>query len=161
MANPLRGEVWLVDLGMVAKIRPCLVLSVPANGPHDRALATVVAHTTAARGSAFEVAVSARFLKKGVFDPQNIVSIYPMPNSFAVSACSRPISWIMLRLLSAGGLVCSGAKQQALLSEGRLEKGGPLSDACRAAVFPQRLIRGNTAGSRMEWTERSMSSCGQ
>ena len=22
MANPLRGEVWLVDLGMVAKIRP-------------------------------------------------------------------------------------------------------------------------------------------
>lgn len=75
MANPLRGEVWLVDLGMVAKIRPCLVLSVPANGPHDRVLATVVAHTTAARGSAFEVAVSARFLKKGVFDPQNIVSI--------------------------------------------------------------------------------------
>lgn len=22
MANPLRGEVWLVDLGMVANIRP-------------------------------------------------------------------------------------------------------------------------------------------
>ena len=26
---PSRGDVWLVDLGMVAKVRPCLVLSVP------------------------------------------------------------------------------------------------------------------------------------
>ena len=32
MANPLRGEVWLVDLGMVAKIRPCLIFSVPISG---------------------------------------------------------------------------------------------------------------------------------
>jgi hypothetical protein len=23
------GSVWIVDLGMVAKVRPCLVLSVP------------------------------------------------------------------------------------------------------------------------------------
>ena len=75
MANPLRGEVWLVDLGMVAKIRPCLVFSVPAAGPNDRVLATVVAHTTSARGSGFEVAVPARFLKPGVFDVQNIISI--------------------------------------------------------------------------------------
>jgi mRNA interferase MazF len=75
MANPLRGEVWLVDLGMVAKIRPCLIFSVPAAGPNDRVLATVVAHTTSARGSGFEVAVSARFLKPGVFDAQNLISI--------------------------------------------------------------------------------------
>jgi mRNA interferase MazF len=75
MANPLRGEVWLVDLGMVAKIRPCLVFSVPAAGPNDRVLVTVVAHTTSARGSDFEVAVPARFLKLGVFDAQNIISI--------------------------------------------------------------------------------------
>ena len=34
MANPLRGEVWLIDLGMVAKIRPCLIFSVPAAGPN-------------------------------------------------------------------------------------------------------------------------------
>ncbi len=54
MPNPARGEVWLVDLGMVAKIRPCLVLSVPA-GERDRSLATVVAHTTSTRGSQFEV----------------------------------------------------------------------------------------------------------
>jgi len=75
MTNPLRGEVWLVDLGMVAKIRPCLIMSIPAAGPNDRALATVVAHTTSARGSDFEVAVPVRFLKSGVFDAQNIVSI--------------------------------------------------------------------------------------
>lgn len=75
MTNPHRGDVWLVDLGLVAKIRPCLVLSVPAIGPNDRVLVTVVAHTTSARGSAFEVAVTARFLKPGVFDAQNLVSI--------------------------------------------------------------------------------------
>ena len=75
MANPLRGEVWLVDLGMVAKIRPCLVFSVPAAGPNVRVLVTVVAHTTSARGSDFEIAVSAQFLKPGVFDAQNIISI--------------------------------------------------------------------------------------
>jgi mRNA interferase MazF len=60
---------------MVAKIRPCLVFSVPAAGPNDRALVTVVAHTTSERGSGFEVAIPARFLKPGVFDVQNIVSI--------------------------------------------------------------------------------------
>ena len=75
MANPLRGEVWLVDLGMVPKIRPCLILSVPAAGPNVRVLATVVAHTTSARGSGFEVAVPARFQKPGVFDAQNLISI--------------------------------------------------------------------------------------
>ena len=78
MANPLRNEVWLVDLGLVAKIRPCLIVSVPAAGPNDRVLATVVTHTTSARGSDFEVAVPARFLKPGVFDVQNIISIPKM-----------------------------------------------------------------------------------
>ena len=30
MSKQNRGEVWLVDLGMVAKVRPCLVISTPA-----------------------------------------------------------------------------------------------------------------------------------
>lgn len=30
MDSPERGEVWLVDLGYVAKVRPCLVISIPA-----------------------------------------------------------------------------------------------------------------------------------
>jgi len=40
-----RGEVWLTDLGMVAKVRPCLVLSVEP-GTADRVLFTLVPHTT-------------------------------------------------------------------------------------------------------------------
>lgn len=45
MVNPRRGEVWLVDLGLAAKVRPCLVISVPPQ-EHERALCTLVAHTT-------------------------------------------------------------------------------------------------------------------
>ena len=75
MPEPGRGEVWLVDLGLVAKIRPCLVLSVPATGPNDRVLVTLVAHTTSPRGTDFEVSVPVRFLKPGAFDAQNLVTI--------------------------------------------------------------------------------------
>jgi mRNA interferase MazF len=74
MPSPKRGEVWLVDLGLAGKVRPCLALSVPA-GPQDRSLATLVAHTTSPRGSQFEVGVQARFLKRGVFDAQNLVTV--------------------------------------------------------------------------------------
>jgi mRNA interferase MazF len=74
MPEPRRGEVWLVDLGLAAKVRPCLVLSVPV-AEQDRALVTVVAHTTSPRGSRFEVAITTRFLRPGVFDAQNLVTI--------------------------------------------------------------------------------------
>lgn len=74
MPEPSRGEVWLVDLGYAAKVRPCLVLSIAA-ADEDRALATLVAHTTSARGSRFEVGVKVRFLRPGVFDAQNLVTI--------------------------------------------------------------------------------------
>jgi mRNA interferase MazF len=74
MADPQRGEVWLVDLGLVAKVRPCLVVSVPIQ-EEDRALLTVLAHTTSPRGSRFEVRSSPPFLRSGVFDAQNIVTI--------------------------------------------------------------------------------------
>lgn len=69
-----RGDVWLVDLGYVAKVRPCLVLSIPAEDS-DRALVSLVPHTTSPRGSRFEVKTSERFLKPGVFDVQNLVTI--------------------------------------------------------------------------------------
>ena len=48
--TPLRGEVWLLDLGMVEKVRPGLVVSTNY-GDHDRALITIVPHTTSLRGS--------------------------------------------------------------------------------------------------------------
>jgi mRNA interferase MazF len=61
MPSPSRSEVWLVDLGLTTKVRPGLVISVPA-GPQDRALTALVAHTTSLRSSRFEVAVPERFL---------------------------------------------------------------------------------------------------
>jgi mRNA interferase MazF len=61
-------------LGLAAKVRPALVLSVPA-GDEDRALATLVPHTTSVRGSRFEVAVPAPFLREGAFDAQGLVTI--------------------------------------------------------------------------------------
>lgn len=51
MSSPARGEVWLVDLGYVAKVRPCLVVSIPAL-IQDRALATLAPHTTKPRALA-------------------------------------------------------------------------------------------------------------
>ncbi len=74
MIVPNRGEVWLVDLGLAAKIRPCLVLSIPFED-QDRALVTVIPHTTSPRNSRFEVPIDARFLRPGVFDTQSLVTI--------------------------------------------------------------------------------------
>ena len=73
--TPVRGEVWLFDLGMAEKVRPALVISV-AFGDTDRALVTIVPHTTSLRGSPFEIPVSVSFLKAGAFVVQS-VSTYP------------------------------------------------------------------------------------
>ncbi len=69
-----RREVWLTDLGMAAKVRPCLIVSIPAT-LEDRALVCLVPHTTAIRNSRFEVPLKIRFLKPGAFDVQNIVTV--------------------------------------------------------------------------------------
>ena len=74
MPSPDRGSIWIVDLGMTAKVRPCLVLSVPTD-PQDRVLVTVVAHTTSVQGTRFEVGVKARFLKSGAFDAQQVLTV--------------------------------------------------------------------------------------
>jgi len=77
---PRRGEVWLFDLGMAAKVRPVLVVSVEY-GDIDRALTTVVPHTTSLRGSRFEVPVRVPFLQPGAFLAQGIVS---QPSAHAI-----------------------------------------------------------------------------
>jgi mRNA-degrading endonuclease toxin of MazEF toxin-antitoxin module len=61
---PRRGEVWLFDCGMVAKVRPVLILSIPF-AASDRAVVTAVFHTTALRGSDFEVKIQVPFLERG------------------------------------------------------------------------------------------------
>lgn len=74
MTEAVRGEVWLVDLGMAAKVRPCLVMSVPPSET-ERALVTLIPHTTSVRASRFECAVHVAFLKHGAFDAQGIVTV--------------------------------------------------------------------------------------
>jgi len=74
MKNPERGEVWLVDLGLAAKVRPAVVLSVPAEDV-DRALVTLVPHTTSVRNSRFEVTIPVPFLRAGAFNTQSLVTV--------------------------------------------------------------------------------------
>lgn len=74
MNSPERGDIWLVDLGYAAKVRPCLVISIPAS-EKDRALATLIPHTTSPRNSRFEVEIRVNFLRQGVFDIQNLITI--------------------------------------------------------------------------------------
>jgi mRNA interferase MazF len=71
---PARGEVWLVDLGMIEKVRPAVVLS-GAAGPKDRDLITVIPHTTTLRDSRFEVHVPLPFLKPGAFLAQSPATV--------------------------------------------------------------------------------------
>jgi mRNA interferase MazF len=69
MPNASRGEVWLVDLGMAAKARPAVVLSIPFLDD-ERALYAIVPHTTATRGGRFEVVIGVPWLEPGAFDVQ-------------------------------------------------------------------------------------------
>jgi mRNA interferase MazF len=61
---------------MVAKVRPVLILSIPF-ADTDRAVVSVVFHTTTLRGSEFEVKIQLPFLKPGAFVAQSIAT-YPI-----------------------------------------------------------------------------------
>jgi mRNA interferase MazF len=74
MPKAKRGEVWLADLGMAAKVRPVLVLSVDYQ-PGERAVVTFVARTTNVRGTTYEVVHRARSMAEGAFDTQGIGTI--------------------------------------------------------------------------------------
>lgn len=71
-----RGEIWLADLGLAAKVRPCLVLSIQPD-PAERSLITLVPHTTSVRGTRLDVVVPKPFLKAGAFDAQGLVTVAP------------------------------------------------------------------------------------
>ena len=71
MPHARRGEVWLVDLGMTAKVRPAVIFNTPYHDD-ERALLAIVPHTTALRGGRFEVAVSVPWLENGAFDGQGL-----------------------------------------------------------------------------------------
>ena len=70
--NP--GEVWMTDFGMAAKIRPALLLTgQPAANELD--LVTVLLHTTALRGNAWELSIAKPFLRPGAFHLQQIQTV--------------------------------------------------------------------------------------
>lgn len=71
---PSRGEVWLVDLGMVQKVRPAVILNRPYRDT-DRALISVIPHTTTLRGSDLVFAVNVPFLQPGAFLVQNPITL--------------------------------------------------------------------------------------
>ncbi|HVU08299.1 MAG TPA: type II toxin-antitoxin system PemK/MazF family toxin [Verrucomicrobiae bacterium] len=74
MKRTLPGEIWRVDLGLAAKVRPALILS---DYPDDDELAllVVIPHTTAIRGNRWELKIQKPFLQNGVFHLQQIQPI--------------------------------------------------------------------------------------
>lgn len=73
--NP--GEIWMVDFGMAAKVRPALILTgEPAVDELD--LVTVLLHTTALRGNRWELDIPKPFLKPGAFHLQQIQTVSPV-----------------------------------------------------------------------------------
>src|SRR5688572_3264245 len=77
MPRANKGEIWLVDLGLAAKVRPCLLVS---RYPDDDELAlfVTVPHTTSVRRNRWEFPSSLAFLKPGVFHLQQIQPV-PLP----------------------------------------------------------------------------------
>ena len=74
MPGVVRGEMWIVDFGMMAKIRPALLLTgEPADDELD--LVTVLLHTTALRGNRWELNIPKPFLKPGAFHLQQVQTI--------------------------------------------------------------------------------------
>ena len=70
MTNFSRGDVVVVDLGMAAKSRPCVVISV-ANPDSQRSMSVVVPMTTEIRGGECEV----RFLKPAWLRQESVVNV--------------------------------------------------------------------------------------
>ena len=94
MKSPQHGEVWLVDLGLAGKVRPCLILSIPPRD-EDRALVTIVPNTTAVRNNRFEVVIPLNFLKgDGVFNAQDLMTL-------PISKCYRRLGALSVPQLEA------------------------------------------------------------
>jgi mRNA interferase MazF len=73
---------------MAEKVRPALVVSV-LYGDLDRALITVVPHTTSLRGSRYEIPVNAPFLRPGAFLVQSVAT-YPNVRAVRKLGALRP-----------------------------------------------------------------------
>jgi hypothetical protein len=64
----------MADLGLAAKVRPALILSVSFEG-HERAIVSYVIRTTSLRATQYEVPHETRGMPKGAFDAQGLGSM--------------------------------------------------------------------------------------
>ena len=69
-----RGEIWLLDLGLIQKTRHALILSVDFLD-NERAVVTYVPRTTSKRGTRFETPHEARGFDTGAFDTQGVGTV--------------------------------------------------------------------------------------
>ena len=94
-----RGELWLVDLGYLGKVRPVLILSVPFLD-HERTLCIVVPHTTSIIGTRFEVAVEHPVLKAGALDVQQTAAAQAVKFVRRLGALDPAQMWIVEQALA-------------------------------------------------------------
>jgi len=73
-SNARRGDVWMMDLGIAAKVRPCLLLS-DFPGADELALISIVPHTMALKGNRWEIKLNLPYLREGAFHLQQIQSV--------------------------------------------------------------------------------------
>ncbi len=73
-AEPIRGEVWLADLGLAGKIRPVLVVSASL-ASDDFALVMIIPRTTSTHPSRFSVPMNLAGMKEGSFNLQGMLSL--------------------------------------------------------------------------------------
>src|SRR5208283_1354922 len=107
MKRTLPGEIWWVDFGLAAKIRPALILS-DYPGDDELALLIVIPHTTAVRGNRWELEVPKPFLKKpGIFHLQQIQPISLARFESRLGALTLDeftrVKQALIRLLNLGG----------------------------------------------------------
>ena len=103
MRSTLPGEIWRVDFGLAAKVRPALILSdFPADD--ELALLVVIPHTTAVRGNRWEFNLPKPFLKTRVFHLQQIQPISLARFDSKLGALSpeefRQVKQALVRLLN-------------------------------------------------------------
>src|SRR5436190_13185270 len=68
------GEVWMIDFGIAAHVRPALLLTgEPAHDELD--ILTLLLHTTALRGNRWELSIPKPFLKPGAFHLQQLQTV--------------------------------------------------------------------------------------
>ena len=99
------GEVWMVDLGMAAKVRPCLVLTPPPR-TDELDVCTVVAHTTSLRGNRWELPFTKAFLRAtGAFDVQRLAMVPSVKLERKLGELTRPeLETVLDRLAERFGI---------------------------------------------------------